>query len=273
MPESNKIFASVISDGSIRVKVEEGTPGAVRRDYETPKGEKGFKWEQVYSSIDGVITGIEFKDTDFGQFIDINVKCDSGNVVLGLSVDNSFSQDLMKKLPNVDFNQQVRLAPYSMDTKDGKSLKGVTIYQNKEKLKSYFYNFDTKTNINGFPEIEKGKTYTKDDWKIYFIQVKQFLINFIKSNVITRINPDAQITVDDGEEVIQVEEINVEEIDFNEPDKKQEEDLDEVIKGLIYEKCGISKMEEVKVKAMELSGIAYIPSNRSKIIESLKNLK
>ncbi len=177
--KSHKTFASVISDGSIRVQVEENTPGAVKRDYELKSGEKGVKFEMVYKSLSGFITSINFKDTDFGQFLNIEVD----EIVLSLNTDGNFAQDLMKKLPKINLGQEVKLAPYSLVTDSGKNLKGITVYQNNEKITSAFWNGE-KT-INGMPVVKKedGEKYKKDDWKIFFITVKKFLIEYTEKNV------------------------------------------------------------------------------------------
>jgi hypothetical protein len=284
MPDQNKTYAGVISDGSIRVKVEEGTPKAVRRDYETPKGEKGFKFELVYSSIDGIIVGINFKETDFGDFIDIDIDCkDSGIVCLGLGLETSFAQDIMKKLPNIDLSKEVRIAPYSMLKENGKSLKGITVYQDGNKLKGFFYDEEAKKNINGFPAIDESKEYTKDDWKIYFINVKNFLKKYIEENIIPKISKEVKTNTKEEEPVIQInDDMSIDEIEFNAPPEKTtlatkkdvtDEDKDKIIKEIIFGLYGISKMEEVKIKAMEISSLAYLPVNKDKIIEILEQQK
>ena len=181
--QSNKIFATVISDGSIRVKVDENTPGAVKREYEDRDKIKHEKWEKVYQSLTGIITSIKFKDSDFGQFLDIEIN----DIILSLNTDGGFAQDLMKKLPKVDLSGDVKLAPYAFTTESGKNLKGITVYQNNEKLTSFFW--DGENSINGLPVVtkEEGAKYKKDNWKIFFTTVKMFLIDYTEKNIIPKI--------------------------------------------------------------------------------------
>ena len=182
---SLKTFATVISDGSIRVQAEENEPGAVRREYEKPDKTKGMKWEKVYANLDGIINSIKFKDSDFGQFLDIEID----GIVLSLGTAGNFCQDLMKKLPNVKLDEVVILAPYSFTADNGKLMKGITVYQNGEKLKSAFWDDEAKQVLHGFPTVskEESERYQKDDWKIFFIGVKKFLINYTEKNVIPNI--------------------------------------------------------------------------------------
>lgn len=180
--ESNKTFATIISDGSIRVRVEEGTQGAVQREYETADGKKGLKFEKVYKSINGKIESIKFKDTDFGQFIDIEID----DVILSLNTNGSFATDLMKKLPKVDLTKEVDLYPYSFLGDNGKNMKGITVRQDGEKVTSHFW--DGEKSTNGIPEMEKNdRKISKDEWKIFFLNEKMFLIKFLEENVIPNV--------------------------------------------------------------------------------------
>jgi hypothetical protein len=176
-----KTFATVISDGSIRVRVDENTPGAVKREFETPKGEKGEKWEKVYQSLSGLINSLEIKDTDYGQVINLEVD----GIVLSLNSDGSYAQDLMKKLPNVNLDEPLEITPYSFTGDSGRPMRGITIMQGGNKIKSHFWDDENQTSINGIPTVSKEESqgYKKDDWKVFFIGVKKFLVNYTLKNV------------------------------------------------------------------------------------------
>jgi hypothetical protein len=176
-----KTFATVISDGSIRVKVDENTPGAVKREFETPKGEKGIKWEKVYQSLSGLINSLEIKDTDYGQVLNLEVD----GIVLSLNTDGSYAQDLMKKLPNVDLEAPLEITPYSFTGDNGKPMRGTTIMQGGNKIKSHFWGDENQAPINGMPVISKEESqgYKKDDWKVFYIGVKKFLVDYTLKNV------------------------------------------------------------------------------------------
>lgn len=179
----SKTYVYVLSDGTFRVNVDEGTPNAVRREYETSTGEKGIKHELVYDELSGKITNVFFRDTDYGKQMTLKVEDGENAVYLNLNTAHNFAEDVMKKLPNVDITKDVKLVPYSFEDGNGKVKKGITIYQNKEKVQNFFYDPDAKAIMNGFPEPEGDvKKYDSDSWKVYFIGARKFLIEYTEKN-------------------------------------------------------------------------------------------
>ena len=92
----------------------------------------------------------------------------------------------MKKLINVDQNKFVKIVPYSFTDEKGKMKKGITIWQRNdetgknEKVKNYFYDEVAKKNLHGYPEPKKlKKPLTKDQWKLYFGECREFLVEKI----------------------------------------------------------------------------------------------
>lgn len=180
--KSQDKFVSILADGTMRVVVPEGTEGAVKRSYETSDGKTGSKHELVYTELTGMITKIKFFEGDYGKLIQLTVLDEEDEeVVLSISTAQPFGEDVMKKLPNIDLKESVKIVPYSFkDEKTGKLKKGVTIYQDEKKMQNYFYDHKKKANINGYPDPKfKKKTPTKDDWKLYFLNARVFLIDFI----------------------------------------------------------------------------------------------
>jgi hypothetical protein len=182
-------YATVLADGKIHVSVPEGTEGAVLREYETSTGEKGSKWEHVFTKLSGMITGIQFYEGDFGNQLQLTI-ADEGEkpVVLSLSTAQNFGEDLMKKIPAIDTSKPVVLSPYAVeDDKTGKLRKGISVVQDEKKVQNYFYNFHEKQNINGYPspkfKLDKksgeNKPFSKDEWKLYFGECRVFLTEYI----------------------------------------------------------------------------------------------
>lgn len=189
-----KVYASVLSDGKIHITVPEGTEGSVIRKYKTSDGLEGQKTEMVYNDIIGKITSISFKDGNFGSQLQVTISDGKGKpVVLSLGTASNFGEDMMKKLINVDMERALKIVPFSFKDDKGKGKRGVTIWQHNpktkknEKVSNYFYDDEKKVNINGFPEPKpkKGKTtkdFTKDQWKLYFGEVREFLVDKIKEH-------------------------------------------------------------------------------------------
>ncbi len=179
---SNDTFVSILSDGLLHLAATESTPGAVKREYETSDGKKGSKWELVYTELTGMITKIAFRDGDFGKSLQLSVTDEEDStIVLSVNTQSNFAEDLMKKLPAIDLKKSVKIAPYSFEDEKGKKKRGVTIYQEEEKIQNYFYSVKSKKNIHGYPDpkVKKGKPFSKEQWKMYFMEARLFLIEFI----------------------------------------------------------------------------------------------
>lgn len=173
----DKKYVTILADGKFHQTVPAGTEGAVIRTYEDKSGVEQSKSELVFDSVTGIITKISFKDKEgLGNFIEVEIDNDG---VLSIGTSSSFGEDIMKKLPSLDLTKEVKFVPYSFEDK-GKSIKGVTVYQSGIKVESHYYDKVNKKSINGCPEPE-GDEKSSDDWKMYFMKVRKFLIKEVSS--------------------------------------------------------------------------------------------
>jgi hypothetical protein len=204
---SNKQYLSIVQ-GSLRQSVPEGTPEAVRREWEAG-GDKGVKHEIVFKAITGIITDVNFYDGESNgrKFTNLNIVLDENESgkkpVISVGVGTRYASDILKKLPNVNFNEEVRIRPYAF-TPDGedKTVTGVEITQKDRsgeftrKVDSFFHAKagDGKTIIkNGFPKPEGDtRDYTSDDWNVFYVQVRRFLVNYTKEHICTRFEKGQQ---------------------------------------------------------------------------------
>jgi len=104
--EDFKTFASIIADGSIRVKTGEGNPNAVKREFKTGDGTEGVKFELVYNNLRGLIKGIEFEDGKYGQQMFVTID----DITLAVNTDSAWGRDIMQKLPAIDLTKEVTFA-------------------------------------------------------------------------------------------------------------------------------------------------------------------
>lgn len=169
------------SDGTLRLSVPEGTEGAVYREYETSDGKKGSKWELIFKSLCGRITNLQMFDGDYGKNLLVTLAYTGGEDTISFNTTTPFGEDFMKKLPNINLDEFVTIAPYNFTDDNGKVRKGVTVTQGDVKLSNYFYNPEEKKNLHGYPEPEGDTSmYDKDDWKIYFTQCRKFLVKNVE---------------------------------------------------------------------------------------------
>lgn len=171
--ENNKIYLSIIK-GNLTRKVNEGAPGAVRRDYETSDGKKAHKFELVYKAVNGFVKDMHFKDSDFGEQFVLVLEDGEEIYQIQTPVDGRYFQDFAKKVSNIYLDMDFSIAPYDFEDENGNKRSGLTIKQEGQKVENWFW--DGKKVVNGFPKPEGNtKEYSSDDWKIHFIKVKKFL--------------------------------------------------------------------------------------------------
>ena len=185
-----------------RQVVPEGTPGAKLRKYETSDGTKGEKWELWYKEVGGRIVNVHFYDGDYGKNLIITI--DAGleePVELSLGVQTKYGEDLLRKLPNIDFNKDVVLSPYGFES-EGRTLQGMTVQQDGAKLANAY----TKKNEDGtfeymldMPE-PADDTKDSDDWKMYFMQARKHMINYTEENIVSQFMSEANAVAEPEEE-------------------------------------------------------------------------
>lgn len=190
---SGEFVTILSSDATFRLTVPEGTEGAEKREYETKDGTKGTKNEIVFKAISGKVTRVAFAETEFGKLLQLTVTDENGDLTISTNVNSSFAVDIMKKLPNMDFEKEYRFAPFSFTGDNGKNIRGVSISegveQNKDapKVENFFYDKKAEKALHNFPE-PKGDTtkFTSNKWKAYFGEVEDFLVEYTTENIIER---------------------------------------------------------------------------------------
>jgi hypothetical protein len=167
------------SDGTLRLVVPEGTEGAKLREYETSDGKKGSKWELTFKSLSGKITNLQMYEGDYGKNLLVTLSYDGGEDTISFNTASPYGEDFMKKLPNINLDEFITVTPYSFLDDAGKTRRGVTVTQGDVKLSNYFYDPEKKKNLHKFPTPEGDTSkFSKDDWKIYFLQTRKFLVEY-----------------------------------------------------------------------------------------------
>lgn len=178
------------SDGTLRESVTEGTEGAVKRDYETSDGKTGTKWEKVYKSLGGKIADVNLRDGDYGTQVQIAVDCGEPTpIILSVATNSPYGEDIMKKLPSINYNEHVVFTPACFEKKNGKMAKYVKITQGDTEVADHYtpYSPDGYQYLNGVPE-PKGDTekYTTEKWSLYFATVRDFLVDETRANILPK---------------------------------------------------------------------------------------
>lgn len=177
--KSDKTFLTILADGKFHEQVSEGTQGAVAREYEDENDEKKIKYELVHDSVKGIITSVSVVE-GFKGLKNLNIEIDSE--IISTGVKGQFGEDLLKKLPSIDFTKEVTLTPYSFIPKGEDVVKkGVTVYQDGVKVESFYWDKETKTEKNGVPApVGDTSAFDSDDWTNHFNVVRKFMLKEIE---------------------------------------------------------------------------------------------
>jgi hypothetical protein len=189
-----------ISDGAIRINCSSDNVNAKKRI--TKDGNE--KFELVYQSISGKITGIQKHRSDYGNFINFDISTDGVDYVLQAKDDSKYCQCILMCLPNINFEKDVTIQPYAIPQKDkagkvitgtdGKAKKntGCVIYQNNTKIVN-FYVTSNKVNdkfvkiySNNFPKPTSADM-DSDDYKIYNLSIKKFLLDQLEKVILPKL--------------------------------------------------------------------------------------
>lgn len=164
-----------IINGNLCRKVDKTTEGAKLREYELPNGTKGSKYELVYRNWESKIIGLEFKEGDYGEQCYIQLE----DAIITLNTSARHFTDFASKVFSGNLADPYLFHPFDIETTTGHK-KGISLQQGGVKLKNYFYDYDKKIKINGFPEVDESKKEKKTYWKIYFAEVTEFLVDKLK---------------------------------------------------------------------------------------------
>lgn len=209
---SNKRYFQVI-EGSFRTKVAKEHAEAISRDWETPDGKSGTKYEREVRALFGTIESIELRDGEFGKNLNIILDPDEEGVnpVISVGTSSRYGEDLMKKIPSMDLTKEYRFIPFDFEAKDTKKRNvGVSVTSRDEennftvKVQNYFY--DGEKNTNGYPEPTDED---KEDWPFYYKKANKFLVKYLETNVCSKFQTET-----DGKVEYPKEEINPEDIPF-----------------------------------------------------------
>lgn len=186
-----------ISGGRLRISVPEGTEGSQKRSGKLKNGQEYTVHELVKKNFTGRIVDIEYDSTGkFGSQWKVTMDDGEEKVQIQVGADTSSATELLSRLPNVDFSKDVTVSPYSIKNGE-KTNSGVVLYQDREKVENYFKEKVGEKEYkvkHGFPEAEPGTR--GDDYKIYLLQVKKFLIKYFQEHIAPKLKQGTQQSVE-----------------------------------------------------------------------------
>ena len=180
-----------ILGGKFAIRVAEGTPGSVMR-----VNKVGNEVHEIYhDSFTGKLVGIRVKeDRGYGKQWEFDFQDQEKMHTLQLSYSNSFSTNILKMLPNVDLNKEMKVQP-TQKMEDGKPKSSLFISQDGVTLKHAY----TKDAPNGLPPMVqimvKGTATWDDTDRLTFLEEmvnRDIIPNLPKAKVVVN-TPDVPV--------------------------------------------------------------------------------
>lgn len=180
--EAGAIYLGIVG-GNITKRSSKDDPTAVKREYEDKDGNKKVVYEHQYSKLTGNIIKWQFRDGKYGEEFQLSIQDVDEVYVVSMKTSERYFQDFAQKFKEIDLSKEVTLSPYDFVDENDKIIRGISVYQDDQKLFSHYYDPEAKKTIGGMPTVSKkeAKGYDGDDWKMHFIKVKKFLKKEIES--------------------------------------------------------------------------------------------
>jgi len=209
-----RTYMTIGKGGTFRLEVPEGTAGSQARTYEVEvDGVKTTrtKIEINKSKLESVmIKSIGIYDGKFGESVNVSVDIKGFEFTIQIKADSSYGMDFMEKIPNVNLYEPVTLIGYDFEDDKGKNRRGLSIYQDGEKIQGFFYDVESKKALHGIPTA--GSDMDKKKWRRFFEDKAEFLTAYMKSHIIPQLASSLK-TVDDIVEQDSLD-INPEDVPF-----------------------------------------------------------
>lgn len=165
-----------ILGGKFCVRVSPETPGAIARVNKQNK----TVHEVFYDSFTGKLINIRKRESQYGPQWEFDFKDGADVYTLQLSFSNSYATNLLKILPNVDLNKEMKVQP-SQKIVDGKTKSSLFVSQDGVTLKHAY----TKDRPNGLPQMVqvqvKGQLVWDDSARLAFLEA------MVKSDILPKL--------------------------------------------------------------------------------------
>lgn len=165
-----------ILGGKFCVRVDASTPGAIARVNKQNK----TVHEVFYDSFTGKLINIRKRESQYGPQWEFDFKDGKEVYTLQLSFSNSYATNLLKILPNVDLEKEMKVQP-SQKIVEGKTKSSLFVSQDGVTLKHAY----TKDRPNGLPQMVqvqvKGQLVWDDSARLAFLEA------MVKSDILPKL--------------------------------------------------------------------------------------
>jgi hypothetical protein len=176
---NNAIFLN-IADGKIIRRFQNPTKDSRERTLQKGPNAGKVVHEEVYSFVEGLITDIQTKDSEYGKSWLVTIEDNGEKYILQMDYSSGYSSSFLKALPNVDISAKVKLSP-KMTIEGDKKKTTLFINQHGQAAKHFY----TKDNPNGLPQMVQKKVKGKMQWDDS--EMMEFFENMVKNEILPKL--------------------------------------------------------------------------------------
>jgi hypothetical protein len=149
--------------------------------------------EEFYDSLTGILKDVSTKESEYGKFWVVKMESDGVLYQIEMNYSGGYAASFLKTIPNADLTKEFTITPKL--TIEGDKKKSVMFLNQMGSGLKWFF---TRDNPNGMPELAKIKVKGKDTWDDS--DRMEFLENYVKSNILPKLNNKSSQVADDEDE-------------------------------------------------------------------------
>lgn len=152
---SNSAIYLSVSDGKIVRRFKE--PTAQSKPRTNKMGNTVH--EETYDYVEGMITGITVRDSDYGKFWCVNIQDGADAYILQFQYSGGNANSFLKSIPNADLRKPIRIRP-AVEIDGDKKRSKLFLVQDDKALRWFW----TKDNPGKMPSLKKIKIKGVEQW-------------------------------------------------------------------------------------------------------------
>lgn len=174
---SNSAIYLSVSDGKIVRRFKE--PTAQSKPRTNKMGNTVH--EETYDYVEGMITGISVRDSDYGKFWCVNIQDGADAYILQFQYSGGNANSFLKSIPNADLRKPIRIRP-AVEIDGDKKRSKLFLVQDDKALRWFW----TKDNPGGMPNLKKVKIKGVEQWDDS--DMMEYLEAYVKEHITPKLS-------------------------------------------------------------------------------------
>jgi len=169
---SNTAIYLSVSDGKIVRRFKEPTAQSKARTNKMGN----TVHEESYDYVEGMITGITVRDSDYGKFWCVNIQDGADAYILQFQYSGGNANSFLKSIPNADLRKPIRIRP-AVEIDGDKKRSKLFLVQDDKALRWFW----TKENPGQMPNLKKIKIKGVEQWDDS--DMMEYLESYVKEHI------------------------------------------------------------------------------------------